>query len=106
MGYASPFIRVYANETRGATGRAKTHCKFCGEPVTWFTTQANERPMLVDGHDPVPHRTEKTDDGRTIEVHHRDTLHLNTCDKRERPEPSLPSDRARENDRHCWRHES
>lgn len=80
MAYSSDVIQVYANDSRGSTGHSKAHCRYCGQPVTWFVTVANQKAMPIDGHEPVPLRSDReTATGRTIEIHDRATVHFATC---------------------------
>ena len=88
--FSSQFLRVYANETRGSTARAKSHCKYCGKPITWFVTVANAKAVPLDGHEPVPVRSERDDDNRTIEIHDKATVHFETCDRRPSRSASAP----------------
>ena len=77
-------IRVWALETRGAAAGTKTHCKWCGQRITWFHTVKNHRPIPIDGHEPVPLRSERdVETGATIDIHDRATVHFATCPKAE-----------------------
>lgn len=76
-------IRVWAIETRGAAANAYGHCRYCRQPVTWMTTVKNLKRIPLNGHDPVPLQTERDQaTGRLIEIHGRDTVHFETCEKR------------------------
>lgn len=85
--YQSPFLRVWANETVGV-GNPKSRCKFCRRPITWFTTVVNGKSIALDGHEPVPHRTERDHaTSRTIECHERTRVHFGTCPERQNRRP-------------------
>lgn len=82
MAYARDVVRVYANESRYASAACKGRCRDCDQPITWFVTVANGRKLALDGHEPVPLRSERDRDGHTIEIHERATLHVETCPRR------------------------
>lgn len=76
----SDVIWLYANESRGSRIGAKSRCRHCGEPVTWMETVKNHKRIPVDGHEPVPLRTEReAGTGNTIEIHSAGSVHFSHC---------------------------
>lgn len=85
MPYARDIVRVYANETRGSTWSAKSRCRDCEQPITWFYT-LNGHKLPLNGHEPVPLKTERElASNRTVEIHERASVHFETCPERNRP---------------------